>query len=256
MTTEYPIILVHGLMIRHFKRFRAFGHIGKALKDESYDVYISTHDGFGSIETNALQIKNFVMNVLKETGKEKVNIIAHSKGGLDVKHALSDPDFLTRVASLTTLSTPHKGSVLASAIWKLPMWMKKTAAFFINSFYRIIGDKHPDALKACMQLREESEYDRSVPSGVLCRSYSARMRRSRDCFVMCIPNQIYKHLAGTENDGMVTPDSAKFGEYMGDCLDESLSHAQMVDFLTSKKKRKRVLEFYIKLCLDLSEMGY
>ena len=134
MACKYPIILVHGLMVRHFKRFRAFGRIERVLADEGHDVHVATHDGFGSIETNAEQLRDYILKLLETTGAEKVNLIAHSKGGLDLKYMIKHFDMADKVASFTTLSTPHKGSAVASHIWRLPMWIKKIIAFFINTF--------------------------------------------------------------------------------------------------------------------------
>ena len=49
------------------------------------------------------------MQVLAETGAEKVNIIAHSKGGLDSRYAISCLGMDKYVATLTTINTPHYG---------------------------------------------------------------------------------------------------------------------------------------------------
>ena len=121
MACKYPIILVHGLMVRHFKRFRAFGKIERELDKEGHDVYVATHDGFGSIETNAEQLRDFILDVLEKTGAPKVHLIAHSKGGLDLKHMIKEYGMREKIATFTTLSTPHKGSAIASHIWRLPM---------------------------------------------------------------------------------------------------------------------------------------
>ena len=154
MSSKYPIVLVHGIAAKQLRILNAFGKIGDELKKEGYTVYISDHDGFGSIENNAAQLKTFIEGVLNETGAEKVNIIAHSKGGLDSKYMITKLGMDDKVASLTTLCTPHKGSIVASKIWELPMPIKKIIAFFIDMFYCLfMGDKHPDSMRACQQLR-------------------------------------------------------------------------------------------------------
>ena len=56
MASRYPIILAHGIVIKDYKFFRAFGRIEKTLKNAGYDVYTSHTDGFGSIENNAAQL--------------------------------------------------------------------------------------------------------------------------------------------------------------------------------------------------------
>ena len=45
--------------------------------------------------------------------QEKVNLIGHSKGGLDCRAALADPQAKAHVASLTTINTPHRGCEFA-----------------------------------------------------------------------------------------------------------------------------------------------
>jgi triacylglycerol lipase len=44
---------------------------------------------------------------------EKVNLIAHSMGGLDARYAISRLGLADRVLSLTTIGTPHRGTPLA-----------------------------------------------------------------------------------------------------------------------------------------------
>lgn len=256
MACKYPIILVHGLMVRHMKLFRAFGRIERVLDEEGHDVYVATHDGYGSIETNAEQLRDYISDVLEKTGAKKVHLIAHSKGGLDLKYMFKTYGLSDRVASFTTLSTPHKGSVVASHIWKLPLWIKKVINFFINTFYRILGDKHPNAMKACDQLRY-SDIDSEMPeylNGVYCQSYSATLKRSRDCFVMAIPHKIHKKYGNPDNDGMVSRESAKFGNYRGDMLDISISHGQMIDFASKKHQKSKIYEFYKNMCRELEDI--
>ena len=130
MATKYPIILAHGLVAKQLKIINAFGRIEKELTDAGYTVYVADTDGFGSIETNAEQLKKFTERVLEECKCDKVNIIAHSKGGLDSKYMITKLGMEDNVASLTTLCTPHKGSIIASKIWDLPMGLKKFIAFF------------------------------------------------------------------------------------------------------------------------------
>ena len=256
--TKYPIVLVHGLALRQSKAIKAFGKIEKVLRDGGYTVFVADIDAFGAIETNAEQLREFISGVLGETGSEKVNIIAHSKGGLDSKYMITNLGMEDKVASLTTLCTPHKGSIIASWIWKLPMWLKKYIAFFINGFYRLAGDEKPNAIRACEQLKpvDESEDTLCFSEKVYCQSYSTNLKRGRDCFLMGIPMTLYKHYEKVDNDGMVSDVSAKFGNYRGECLDMSVSHLQIVDFMVKKSQRERIFAFYIRLCEELGELGY
>ncbi len=259
MVSKYPIILAHGIAAKQLRVLRAFGKIEKVLDAEGHRVYVADTDGFGTIESNAEQLKNYTLSVMEETGAEKVNIIAHSKGGLDTKYMITELGMEDKVASLTTLCTPHRGSIIASWIWRLPLWMKKTIAFFIDSFYKIIlKDEHPNSMRACEQLMyvDESEETLAFSHDVYCQSYSTSLKRGRDCFLMAIPMKLYKHFEKVENDGMVCTESAKFGNYRGHCLDISVSHIQITDLFSKRSQKEKIYDFYKRLCRELAEMGY
>ncbi len=259
MPSKYPIILVHGIAAKQLRILNAFGQIGKELEKEGYKVYVADTDGFGSVENNAAQLKKYIERVLAETGAEKVNIIAHSKGGLDSKYMITRLRMEDSVASLTTLCTPHKGSIIASKIWKLPMPIKKLIAFFIDMFYCLfLGDKHPDSMRACDQLREvdESEDTLQFSYKVYCQSYSTNISSVKDCFVMGLPMKLQHHFEVLDNDGMVSEESAQFGCYRGKCLDIPVSHVQIIDLFSKKNQKEKIYSFYKKVCLELAEMGY
>ena len=249
---------MHGIALREMKIIRAFGKIEYTLKEAGYDVYTAGTDGFGTIESNAEQLKEIILGVLESTRAEKVNIIAHSKGGLDSKYMITKLDMADQVASLTTLCTPHRGSAIATHLWSLPTWIKRVLTFFINSFYKLIGDKNPDSMKVCEQLKKADgdATEESFSDKVYCQSYSTKLKSGKDCVLMAVPLTIYNYTEGIENDGMVSEESARFENYRGECLDDSVSHTQIVDFLAKRKNRRRILEFYVGLAKELGEMGY
>lgn len=259
MASKYPIILAHGIAAKQLRILNAFGKIGYELEKEGYKVFVADTDGFGSIENNAEQLKNYINRVLLLTGAEKVNIIAHSKGGLDSKYMITKLGMEDKVASLTTLCTPHKGSIIASKIWKLPMPIKKIIAFWIDMFYCLfLGDKHPDSIRACDQLRavDESEETLQFSYKVYCQSYSTSISNVKDCFIMGLPMKLQHHYEVTDNDGMVSEESAQFGCYKGKCLDIPVSHVQIIDMFSKKSQKEQIYAFYKKVCSELSEMGF
>ena len=259
MATKYPIVLVHGIAAKQAKIMNAFGRIGDELAKAGYDVHIADTDGFGSIESNALQLKRYIEGVMLTTGAEKVNIIAHSKGGLDSKYMITELEMEDKVASLTTLCTPHRGSIIASKIWTLPNWLKSYIAFWINGFYKVVfNDEHPDAITACDQLRavDESEETLQFSHKVYCQSYSATIDKMQDCFIMALPMKIQKHYEIPHSDGLVAENSTKFGNYRGKCLDIPVSHVQIIDLFSKKSQKEKIYEFYKSLCRELSGMGF
>ena len=259
MQTKYPIVLVHGIALKEFKFVKSFGRIGKTLREAGCKVYSGNTDGFGSVENNAAQLKEQIKEILNKEQTDKVNILAHSKGGLDSMYMINELGMAEVVASITTLSTPHRGSRIATKIYNYPRWFTRFIAFWINLWYRIFGDKHPDALTVCKQLQlatDDAQDKLCVPDGIYCQSYSSTLKRSRDDFVMAIPLYFSRRWGEGDTDGLVSVESAKFAEYRGDCLDESLSHSEMVGFSLKKKKRQKVYAFYLTLCRDLAERGF
>ena len=260
MKTKYPIILVHGIALKDFKFLKSFGEIDRILRIQGYSVYKAKIDGFGSILNNAMQLKEEIIKILEIEGVDKVNIIAHSKGGLDSKYMIENLGMEDSVASLTTLCTPHKGSPIATNILKLPKFLTKFIAFWINFWYKLFGDKNPDSYQACLDLKRINSIEEEIinfSEKVYCQSYSTEMKKSKDDFIMGIPLMFSRYFEKDYiSDGIVPIDSTIFGEYKGNAFSESISHTEIVDFMVKKKKRDKIYMFYSALCEELVNMGF
>ena len=93
------------------------------------------------------------MGILEETGAGKVNIIAHSKGGLDSRYAISKLGMAPFVASLTTINTPHRGCEFADYLLdKIPKSAQQKVADGYQAALRKMGDDNPDFLAAVQDL--------------------------------------------------------------------------------------------------------
>jgi triacylglycerol lipase len=259
LATKYPIVLVHGIVIKQMKIINAFGQIGNQLLAEGYPSFVADIDAIGSVDTNAEQLKRYIERVLAESGAEKVNIIAHSKGGLDSKFMITELGMEDKVASLTTLCTPHKGSLIASKIWDLPSPIKRFIAFWIDAFYRIVfRDEHPNSLRACEQLRLTDEVHDTLKFSqrVYCQSYSTNISSMKDCFIMALPMKMQHYYEVQLNDGLVSKESSEFGCYHGNALDIPVSHVQITDLFSKKNQKAQIYDFYTKICRDLEDMGF
>lgn len=261
MQTKYPIILVHGIAVKDIRFFRAFGYIDRILKIQGHHVYLSKHDAFGTMQTNGEQIKAQILKIMEDEGVDKVNIIAHSKGGLDAKYMIKELDMEDHVASLTTLCTPHRGSPIASNVLRLPKWILAIIAFFVNTFYRIFGDKHPNALEVCHELERRPVDEKDLlnfSDKVYCQSFSCTMKKAKDDFWMSIPLAFSHYFEKkVPSDGLVPQDSTVFGVYRGEAIDgSSISHSEIMDYMTSAKKKDKIYHFYSKICEELVQMGY
>ena len=154
-STKYPIVMVHGMGFRDGV-LCYWGRIPKTLQKYGAKVFFGNQDSCGSIETNAEKVKDSILKVLKETNSEKVNIIAHSKGGLESRYIVSSMGMEDKIASISTISTPHNGSVtidvLMKAAEKFPKSLLKLAFGTNDLIAKIKGDKNPDTFKAVNQL--------------------------------------------------------------------------------------------------------
>lgn len=127
-TRTHPILLAHG--IARFDAVREVfarrlqplgitlddsGHYFRGIKSHLEAHGFNVHHGAVSfaarVETRARELASEVRRVLAATGAEKLHLIAHSMGGLDARRMIVDvPGMAERVASLTTIGTPHWGT--------------------------------------------------------------------------------------------------------------------------------------------------
>ena len=264
--TRFPILLVHGTGFRDWKRLCYWGRVPEALRREGAEVFYGGQDGWATVEENAKVLARRVDEVLAETGCEKLHLIAHSKGGLDARYLASTLGYGEKLASLTTVSTPHHGSRTMDALYRMPKWLFRAGAFFVNAFYRLAGDKNPDFYTVCRQFTTAwaEEFNRNNPdvTGVLYRSYAGAMAGWRSDVFMWWENLIIGRVEG-ENDGLVTVESARwtnFGGVWRGAGRRGLSHMDEVDFRRRALKRggevMDPVDCYVALVSELRELGF
>jgi hypothetical protein len=116
-----PVVLVHGNGSNgaFFVRRGFVGALDAAgvVNDSSINL-AAPSGGSATIAANAADLDAQLAPLVSRLGVDSIHLVAHSKGGLDARRWLGsfsgfNPGF--RVLSLTTLSSPHRGSVLADA---------------------------------------------------------------------------------------------------------------------------------------------
>ena len=216
--TKYPVILVHGISFRDSALLvRYWGNTPKVLKQNGAIVYTGGQDAYGIIADNAAALKKKILAALETTKSRKINIIAHSRGGIEARYMISILGMKEKVASLTTIATPHRGSSMADLIMK-KLHDGGMIPDIINFFARIIGDSKPESYNAGLELTRESMkiFNGKVADapGVYYQSYAAVID---DSFPNLIWRKMYSIIKKYEgaNDGLVSVDSAKWGNYRG-----------------------------------------
>lgn len=173
--------------------------------------------------------------------------------------------YLRAVRQFGWSSVPNHGSKTMDKLTRLPRWAFRLAGFFVNLWYRLLGDRHPDFCAVCGQFTTAwaEEFNRANPDveGVLYRSYAGAMRSWRSDLFMCWQNLIIGLVEG-ENDGLVTAESAQWTGFQGvwrGAAGRGVSHMDEVDFRRRPLRRRGevfdVVDEYIRMAAQLKELG-
>lgn len=262
--------------------------IKEALEKIGSTVLIAKVPAFGTISERAADLNSFIdkqCEKLRDVSKEeiynkknssdatfkeegsriKINLIAHSMGGLDSRYLiskLSHPNY--QIVSLTTVSTPHHGSECADFL----MDMLDNRKFLQRMCPQSVSELTTDALK---------EFNEKVPNDpkVSYFSYGARFRPHwYNVFkltweIMKIrllaKSKKQKHLVPLDNDGIVTVESSKWGEYLG-TLDE-VDHLDLINWTNRtrtavdravfrKEPKFNAIALYLDIADNLRKRGF
>jgi triacylglycerol lipase len=245
--TRYPIVLLHGMAgtDRYFGLLDYFYDIVPLLSGRGFSVSTPVVPPIGSSADRANVLAPQIDAVLAETGAAKVHLVAHSQGGLDARILVSGLGYADRVASITTISSPHAGIPI-----EIPEWL--AGEDFSRDGMVEFARRYPDveamprfswAGRTCSRLdaacREEN--DDEVVELVLGASHALMSAAAQD------------DGDHGENDGVVLVSSARWGEFLGvfpaDHFDEVGQIADAVPapfdhrgFYLSEARRLRVLE--------------
>jgi triacylglycerol lipase len=284
--TRYPIVLAHGFLGSRtgFASFHEL--VTDGLEADGHRVYRAEVPPFGSVRDRARALARDVDKVLLETGAKKVNIVAHSMGGLDARDLVSSLGYGDRVASVTTIGTPHRGSRIADVALKLVDGASNEA---LDAFAKAIGktysevaddadvkgaladlaEKNADAFNAARPNDPRVHYQSwagvsslfAIPNpadAAACDHKLLSHPRRADVMgpVLAGGAPIVSH-GGKSNDGFVLVSSAKWGEFRG-CV--PADHADEIGvFRTSSLDRHSgfdFVRFHRNIAFDLAARGF
>ena len=262
--TRYPILMVHGVFFRDYRYINYWGRIPKELQRNGATVYYGEQQSAAAVEDSGRELAERIRQIVVETGCEKVNIIAHSKGGLDSRAAIAHAGCAPCVASLTTINTPHRGCIFAEYLLKkIPAAARQKIADTYNAALKRLGDEAPDFLAAVTDLTASACEARNAATpdapGVFYQSVMSYCRKAQHGkFPLNMTYPIVKHFDGL-NDGLVAVDSAQWGDQFT-LLEprghRGISHGDVVDLNRENIPGFDVREFYVSLVADLKNRGF
>ena len=210
--------------------------------------------------------------MIERTNCQKVNVIAHSKGGIDIRYAISKLGIEDKIATVTMISSPNHGSKGIDFLYSVfGKWLFKFCALFINGWFKIMGDEKPDFYRATQQFRASymENFNKEITDkpDILYQTFAGKMKSPFSDIFMCFLNFIMKFFDGA-NDGLVSVNSAKWGNFRGIIEGKRLfgiSHPHEVDGYRTNPKIKQnpglpagsktIRDFYIGLVRELKEKG-
>lgn len=199
--TRHPIVLVHGFAgfdsIRLGReRHDYFRGIRKRLEELGHVVEVVRLPPLAGVENRARRLADQV----RALGSTRVNLVAHSMGGLDARYAITKLGLADCVASLTTVGTPHRGTPIANGTKHLAGWLRRLGAEGIwdVSTHRML------------------EFNRDVPDvpEVEYFSYVSSVDPHARETPMLLKPALF--LMGSPSDGLVPLESQRWGSVAGE----------------------------------------
>lgn len=288
--TRYPIILVHGFGGAPGNPF-GFKGVAEALRRDGHTVSEASLPSFAPPTVRAPILAKQVDALRAQCAKThrcdgaKVNVIAHSQGGLDARHLVSVLGYGDRVASITTVSTPHGGTYLADAAVGLVPELFDDAVNAIGKLWtRLFTDgelaKQTDVRAALTALTESgsAQFNATHPndprvfyqswagvSSILgipnpkdrdaCQQRFETYHGRRDHMMLSLHAAAAIVAHGFEmrpNDGMVSVQSARWGEFRG-CI--PADHGDELGGPFDEHSGFDANRFYRNVAFDLQRRG-
>jgi triacylglycerol lipase len=247
----YPVVLLHGMS--GFGQLEVgpigityFDGVVEDLTKRGEAVYVTVVPPYDTSEARALALSKQIDEILKRTGKAKVNLVGHSQGGMDAR-VITSPQGLAygdRVASVTTVATPHRGSRVADAVLGLLQFVPASVIDSVTGDFLALVQKTAFELESDAHLRAQineisEQYMATVfnpkfvdAPGVVYMSYAGRTNLRTGIGVcdggkypnkpldvdltqaVLAPLAIFLEEGKFKvNDGLVTVESAKWGEF-------------------------------------------
>ncbi|MFT3713249.1 MAG: hypothetical protein QM817_36805 [Archangium sp.] len=289
----YPVVFIHGMA--GFDALQVgglsmdyFGNTVQDLSGRGEEVFRVVLPPFDDSEHRAIELQKQLNDILYRTNAAKLNLVAHSQGGLDARILISRAGlgWGDRIATLVTISTPHRGTKVANAaVGVADVFPDSVSDGVLDGIAGMLSrtvydvERDPKLRAQLEQLTEPTleAFNRKYVNDERVRYLSWAGRSNLHTgLIVCdgatYPNQPWKvdvllplfsgvsvatewGIPAQVSDGLVTVESAKWGTFQGcvpaDHLDEvGMPNANGVDLSIFDSK-----QFYRDLVAELRAHG-
>lgn len=251
--------MVHGIVAYDKKgNVDDWGRIPEVLMEQGVDLYFGNTEGLGTYESNAAILKDRIEEILLKTNKEKVNIISHSKGGLDARYLIRKYNLGDKVASLTMISTPHHGWEFADLLYKKNISHSKFGKNALKAFGKLYGNKKEDIDDMIYQLTSENmiAFNELVlpDKNVFYQTFYSTLKNAFDDPKYLYTFPYIKSISG-RNDGIISEKSARWGDNCSE-IEGGFSHDEIIDVKRKKISGIDIPLIYLNIVKELSSKGF
>lgn len=212
-----------------------WGGVDGYLRSQGAKVATPGSSAAGSIDTRARQTINYLEGSSSNPGWRivnrcsKVHLIGHSQGGLVSRYMVKKLNYAGKVASITSVNTPHRGAPVADFVFAVvPKWLQPFVGSVVNTFAKLFysdgRSQDSIAMGKSLTVATLKTFNAATPnvSGINYYSYGSSMAWTdliqHPIMGMTHPATWAGGLAygmGTKNDGIVPLSSQKWGTWKG-----------------------------------------
>jgi triacylglycerol lipase len=247
---RHPVVFCHGMLAMTMLRMQVpeeanyFSHLRPFLRERGIEALYPNVEPTGGIAARAEQLRDLI----RHWTDEPINLVAHSMGGLDARFLITHLGMADRVASLTTIAAPHRGTTIAN--WFCLNFRQRVPLLLTLEAFGINVDGFRDCRTDMCRI-----FNERTPNAPEVRylSYTASVPSSR---VSPLLRRAWNILTPAEgvNDGLVSVRSGEWGEVIGTLTVDHF--AQTPDGLFVRPGENfDAVNFYSRLIEDLAHRG-
>ncbi len=271
-TTRFPMLWVHGWTgFENIGPLTYFFGVRDHIEPLGFPMSIAVLDPYNSSEVRGEELALQIDDALQDWRARKLDLIGHSQGGIDSRYAISSLGYGDRVSVLLTVATPHRGTyIMDLALGLVPGGAEEALAFLLNLLGAVSADAQSDAKASFYSLSEthmKGQFNPHNPddANVVYISYTGRTcaaidfldpKKMCDDYVdpLLLAGYNILKIAQGPSDGLVTIESAKWGDYRGEMIADHIDEVGQIAGVTDPNFDHRA--WYLKRVRDLAVEGH